>query len=254
MIRAIGGRPVIKIINRCIRKVAGFTHFIQYVIEWGSKPVPGWFDHNISLYYSWHRTRDCHSWERGIFSLLAIQESANVLELCCGGGFNSYYFYSIRAGRVTALDFDAEAIGSARKNYKAKNLRYLIADVRNEIPGEVFDNIVLDASLEYFTETEITDLMKTIKSRLAPSGIVSGYSIVQQVMGADWKLIFREKDALLRFLQPHFANVRIFETKYPSRHNLYFFAGDGELPFDTTWPAQTVWRRAADVALPGRSA
>ncbi len=244
IIRLLGGRHLIKLINIFVRKIAAFTHFVQYILEWGAKPVPGWFDHNINLYYNWYKTKNPLSWERGIFSLLAVKENANVLELCCGGGFNSYYFYSIRAGKVTALDLDKEAITSAQRNYKAKNLIYLVADIRNQIPIEKYDNIIFDASLEYFSEYEIVELMKTIKSRLALNGILSGYStITQQVLHSEWKYIFKQKEDLLIFLQPYFKNVRVFETKYPSRHNLYFFASDGQLPFDEKWALQTVCRQ-----------
>jgi hypothetical protein len=43
-------------------------------------------------------------------------------------------------------------------------------------------------------------------------------------------------DDLKRFLSPHFRNVKVFETIFPSRHNLYFWASDGALPFDAGWP------------------
>lgn len=41
----------------------------------------------------------------------------------------------------------------------------------------------------------------------------------------------------LRFLTPHFTNVRVFETIYPDRHNLYFWASDASIPFDADWAA-----------------
>lgn len=204
--------------------------------------MPGWFDHYLDLHYLWHKTRTPLSWERGVFGLLAISEGARLLELCCGDGFNAYYFYSIRAGNVIAVDLDQDAIRSAEHRFVAPNLRYAVADIRTQMPEGVFDNIVWDASLEYFTEFEIDQLMQNIKSRLAPRGILSGYSMVQEVCREEHKYVFRTKEDLLKFLQPYFHNIRIFETTYPSRHNLYFFAGDGELPFDETWPMQMVTR------------
>ena len=41
-----------------------------------------------------------------------------MLDLCCGDGFNSFYFYSLRAASVTAIDFDREAIRWAIKQRK----------------------------------------------------------------------------------------------------------------------------------------
>jgi hypothetical protein len=41
-------------------------------------------------------------------------------------------------------------------------------------------------------------------------------------------------------LKPYFKNVLVFESIHttiaPMRHNLFFFAGDGVLPFDADWP------------------
>lgn len=240
LVRFLGGRWILKTLNRGLRRFSAMTHYFQYVLEWGVRPVPGWFDHYLDLHYLWHKTRTPLSWERGIFNLLAISEGAKVLELCCGDGFNAYYFYSIRASCIVALDLDAEAIQSAGRYYVAPNLHYAVADIRTQMPDELFDNIVWDASLEYFTEAEIEQLMRDIKARLGVDGVLSGYSIVQNYRHDEHKYIFRSKEDLLGFLQPYFRNVRIFETRYPSRHNLYFFASEGGLPFDAEWPLQKV--------------
>lgn len=48
------------------------------------------------------------------------------------------------------------------------------------MPGGQFDNVMLNAALEYFTPAEANDLMSAIKARLAPSGVLSGNSIVAQ--------------------------------------------------------------------------
>ena len=39
----------------------------------------------------------------------------------------------------------------------------------------------------------------------------------------------------MRFLAPWFTNVKVIETIYPERHNLYFFASDGTVPFSGQW-------------------
>ena len=60
---------------------------------------------------------------------------------------------------------------------------------------------------------------------------------------AAWKVIatnrkarheyeFHDKADLARFLEPWFANVQVWETVFPTRTNLYFFASDGDLPMD----------------------
>lgn len=54
-----------------------------------------------------------------------------------------------------------------------------------------------------------------------------------------FKPILEIKEDLLKILAPYFANVKVFETIYPGRHNLYFYASDGIVPFDEKWQSVT---------------
>src|SRR5450759_1386155 len=44
-------------------------------------------------------------------------------------------------------------------------------------PGGAFRNIVWDAAIEHFTETEIDKIMRELVRRLGPDGILSGYTL-----------------------------------------------------------------------------
>ncbi|MEO8005022.1 MAG: class I SAM-dependent methyltransferase [Betaproteobacteria bacterium] len=245
-IRFIGGRHVARKLNALLRRITAFTHRVQYLIEWGTTPTPIWFDHFLDQYYLWPKTGNPLGWERGIFGLLAMRQGARVLELCCGDGFNSRHFYSNRAGTITAIDFNPEAIAFAQRHNFAPNLKYLVADIRTEIPEGSFDNIVWDAGIDYLTEQEIDAVMAGIKARLKSGGILSGYTILEFGRGKlahGNRYDFKSKQDLVRFLRPHFANVQVLETIYPTRHNLYFFAADSELPFDASWNRMIVENR-----------
>lgn len=103
---------------------------------------------------------------------------------------------------------------------------------------KTYDNIVWDAAIEHFTPEEIKKLMKDIKSRLNEKGILSGYTIVERADGKSLEqheYEFKSKEDLMRFLTPWFKNVKVFETLYPDRHNLYFYASDDVLPFSSEW-------------------
>ena len=221
--------------NRWLRKLVRSTHHLQFLVEW-AVDNPEYFDHNIDMYSSWYRTRESFPVERGVFSSFAMTANSRVLDLCCGDGFNSYHFYSLRAKYVTAIDFDHEAIRWAKRNYKAPNLTFSIGDIRTDIQDGPFDNIVWDAAVEHFTETEITALMSRIKAVLTPSGTLSGYTIIEPEGGGkhlhQHEYEFHSKEDLARFLTPHFKNVHVFQTVFPSRTYLYFYATDGTLPFD----------------------
>ena len=239
------------------RKKAQWAHRQQYNIQWGDPAAaPEWYDHFLDQYFAWPTKRMPYWVERGVYSTLAIAQGARVLELCCGDGFNAAHFYSSLAGSVLAVDFDQTAIDHANKRNAAANVEYRLVDVRDGLPAGKFDNIVWDAAIEHFTPSEISELTASIKLALADNGILSGYTITEGAHGkhlVHHEYEFRDKEDLLRFLSPDFANVRVFETVYPDRHNLYFWASNGPLPFDDNWPASIAWR-AQDMGNSGRSA
>jgi SAM-dependent methyltransferase len=231
LVRAIGGLTSIIVFNRLLRKVSSLSHHVQFVLQWGVRPVPGWFDHYLDIHYMWGKTRTPLSCERGILGLLAIKEGASVLELCCGDGFNAFHFYSIRAAKIVAIDMDSEAIASARRSFSTGNIEFVAGDIRRDMPNEQFDNVVWDASLEYFTAEEIGRLLAGVKQLLRPGGILSGQVQLLKTQADEHSHIFRSTADLVQFFVPHFQNLRLVETRYPSRHNVYFYASDAALSF-----------------------
>ena len=236
---------IIKKINKFLRNLTYKTHKIEFQTQWGGVlPNPEWFNHYLDVYYYWPESRNSQFLERGCFSLLAIKNKANILELCCGDGFNTKHFYSLRADKIIAVDFDVNAINHAKKNNYTNNIEFRLCDIRYQLPQEKFDNILWDAAIEHFTEEEIFDLMQNIKVRLTDNGILSGHTIVKRSDGKksleQHEYEFASKEDLLRFLQPYFKNIRVFETIYPTRHNLYFYASDAVIPFDANWQFQAI--------------
>ncbi len=106
---------------------------------------------------------------------------------------------------ITSIDFDPSAIATAKKNCSYSNIRYLLGDIRTDIPERFYDNVIWDAAIEHFTETEIK-LMGTIKSRLAEGGILSGYTIIEpdDIGKHAFEYEFHDKSDLVRFLEPWF--------------------------------------------------
>ncbi len=201
-------------------------------------PTPEFFDHHIDLFYQWQHTKNPLWLERGIFGGLALK-GGDVLELACGDGFNTRNFYSLRSKSIIACDFDKKALRTAKKKNSADNIRFVEADIRTQMPAGKFQNVVWDAAIEHFTVEEIQSILKNIKSRLTSDGILSGYTLVEKEDGEkhlhQHEYEFKDMADLHRLLQPHFKNVKIFETKYPSRHNLYFWASEATVPFDMNW-------------------
>ncbi|MCF3648744.1 class I SAM-dependent methyltransferase [Synoicihabitans lomoniglobus] len=209
-------------------------------LQWRVAPQPEHFDHHLDLHYQWLATRSSFWVERGVFGGLALR-GGDVLELACGDGFNARNFYSLRSRRVIACDFDPAAIATARRKNHAPNVEFRLADIRDSMPDGTFDNIVWDAAIEHFTPAETAAILRNIKARLTEGGVLSGYTIVERADGekslSHHEYEFRDKTDLLEFLTPHFLHVRVFETKFPERHNLYFWASDHTIPFDPDWSA-----------------
>jgi SAM-dependent methyltransferase len=233
---------IFRLFSSFTRKLAYFAHWLQFKYDWKVPPQPEWFDHFCDQFYSLRGLQNPLWAERGIFGLLAMKQGAKVLELCCGDGFNTFHFYSIRAANIISVDFDKEAIPHAKRYNQAKNIEFRLSDIRYDMPTGTFDNIIWDAAIEHFTEQEIDIVMRNIKARLATHGVVSGYTIVEKEGGkhlSHHEYEFKSKEDLKRFFEPHFKHVKVFETIYPNRHNLYFYASDSQIPFNEGWSGMT---------------
>jgi SAM-dependent methyltransferase len=237
--RRLGALPLVLRLNAATRRLAKLTHRWQFMLEWEVGPAPEWFDHYLDSHYSWTDRGIPYPWERGIFNLLAMTQGCVALELCCGDGFNTHHFYARRAARIVAVDIDPKAVAHARRFHAAPHITFELCDIREGLPSGSFDNVLWDAAIEHFTEDEIHALIEAIRTRLKMGGVLSGYTIRERESGKshpDHQYEFLSKADLARFFAGHFKNVLVFETIYPDRHNFYFFASDGDLPFSETWP------------------
>ncbi len=226
---------ILKFINKVVRSVAAATHQLQFLAEWGVDN-PEYFDHEIDMYAHWRKSRNSLPLERGVWSSFALQVGGSTLDLCCGDGFYTKMFYSLRSREVVGVDFDKEAIYWAKVNHAAPNVSYLVGDIRYDIPDGPFNNVIWDAAVEHFTELEIKSLMARIKAVMAPGAILSGYTVQEAENGEkhlhQHEYEFHDKQDLARFFEPYFKNVQVYETVYPNRTNLYFYATDSTLPFE----------------------
>jgi len=216
------------------------AHKRLFYASWGIPRLPEFFDHQIDQFYYWRKSRNSQWLERGVYGSVAIKRDGTLLELACGDGFNTRNFYSGLVKSAVACDFDKKAISTASRKNNAPNIQYVLSDIRYAMPEGDFDNIVWDAAIEHFTPDEIEALMGNIKKRLSiKKGILSGYTLVEKDYNSKkfehHECEFKSMDDLKRFFTPHFKNVIVFETIHPTRHNLYFWASDGVVPFSNGW-------------------
>jgi tRNA G37 N-methylase Trm5 len=112
-----------------------------------------------------------------------MKNDAAVLDLCSGDGFYSCHFYSVKAKKIIALDFDETAVEHAKKYNKAPKIEYLLSDIRISIPKE--NLIIYSGMLELpiYTTDEMKFILNVVKNRLSDDGILSGYTIVENESG-----------------------------------------------------------------------
>jgi SAM-dependent methyltransferase len=216
---------------------------VKSYCDWSIAPMPEFTDHVINLYYMWPEHKRTFWLEGAVLCALTMRGDGRYLELCCGSGFYSDMFYAARAREIIAVDFDPRAIETARRQHARPNVRYEVVDIRRGLPAGPFDGVIWDGAIEHFSTPEIAAVMTELKGKLAPGGLLSGYTIGESgdagMQHPDHEQEFRGMADLGALLKPYFAHVLVFESRHatidPPRHNLFFFASDGELPFDPTW-------------------
>ena len=150
-------------LNTALRALAAAGHRLQFWLQWRiAARQPGWFDHFLNQ-YRWLKTRASSAWDRGILGLLGMKPGCRVLDLCCGDGFYPYHFYTRRASRIVAIDYDKNGIDFARRHFRAANLEFRQDDIRTDLPREQFDNVTWDAGIDYFTIPETNGILTEIK-------------------------------------------------------------------------------------------
>jgi SAM-dependent methyltransferase len=226
--------PPMRRINAGLRALCAGSHHLQYKVEGFLRPSAEWFDHELDVQWQWVARQRSMFLERGVFNLLAIRPGAEVLEICCGDGFNAHRFYAARARQVLAVDRDHAALVHARRFHARANVEYRYCDILAGLPPGPFANVIWDAAMHHFTPAEVSAILALVHGALAGYGVLSGYTVIEP--GEDYaytRLRFTGPEAVLELLAGEFAHVAVLETPDALRRNLYFFASEDPraLPF-----------------------
>ncbi len=224
----------LRVVNSLLRRIAAGSHRLQYKVEGFLRPSAEWFDHEVNAQWQWPTRGRATFLERGVLNSLAIRPGGEVLELCCGDGFNTGRFYAARATRVLAIDHNAQALAHARRHHARPNVEYRLGDIRGELPQGPFDNVIWDSAIHHFTLEEAALVLSSVHTALRGDGLLSGYTEIEPDDSYAYTLThFTDPQGLAALLSGEFAHVAVIETPDPLRRNLYFFAADelAVLPF-----------------------
>jgi SAM-dependent methyltransferase len=240
--------PLLRLINAGARRAVRTPHLLQFKVEGLLNPDAEWFDHQLDTYWQWPARHRASFLERGVLNGLAIGTGARVLELCSGDGFNSSRFYGPRAQSVIGLDANRDALVHARRANPAPNVRFVQADIRDELPAGPFDNVIWDSALTHFSEDDLQRILARVRGVLAPGGVLSGQ--VDYEPGGDYSyamLTLPDASSLARVLAGAFPHIYIRQSPDGPRTNYYFFcSGRREaLPFSPEHPHVLTYSRDA---------
>jgi ubiquinone/menaquinone biosynthesis C-methylase UbiE len=110
---------------------------------------------------------------RRIIEELDPQDGDKVLDVGCGDGYYLHLLSNLGVGlSLTGVDFDENALDSAKKNLKGKKVRLIKADLMKKLPFKAgsFDKIVMSEVAEHLPD-DVRGL-KEVKRVLKEEGIL----------------------------------------------------------------------------------
>jgi SAM-dependent methyltransferase len=163
---------------------------------------------------------------RGVYAREEMFEGCKVLDLCCGDGSYSFLFFSDIAGAIDAVDYDANALAYARRQFAAPKIAYHEIDiVREPLPSTGYDFVVWNAAICYFREEEIRLIIGKIIAAGKAEMVLRG--MLPRANGwVDHKTEFGDSASIEGFLQQYFQVVSILEVNEGSAVSFYFRASE----------------------------
>jgi len=156
---------------------------------------------------------------------LADIRPASVLDLACGAGYGAHQLACGLPGtRVLGVDYDAGAVETARKQYRATNLSFAVGDARRweeTIGRERFDCVVAFDMIEHVSHREI--LAQGVVEHLASEGrllLSTPCAWDDTRLEPEWEFhrIEYSARALYDFLRRYFSRiVRPEDAAFPHR-------------------------------------
>lgn len=110
---------------------------------------------------------------RMIIQGLDLKDGDRVLDAGCGDGYYLYLLSNLRLKlKLTGVDFDQNALQSAKKSLKCKRIYLIQADLMKKLPfsSNSFDKIVMSEVAEHLTDD--LEGLKRLYKALKPGGVI----------------------------------------------------------------------------------
>jgi ubiquinone/menaquinone biosynthesis C-methylase UbiE len=141
--------------------------------QW-SHSIPEYFDQRIQFLNQETYCAD-HFIVASAKMLEAIPLDGVVLDLCCGNGYQPWAFWSKRASKVVAVDYDKNAIKQAKNIHKKANIEYVEANILEYDFGiDKYNTVMMRGAIEHFSVANQIVICKNIAKALKLTGCFCG--------------------------------------------------------------------------------
>lgn len=208
--------------HRVTSALAGLLFIRDWQLEANGRPQ--FFKHRINL-ARWPFEPSRWSFvARGVYSREAMFRGCKVLDLCCGDGSYSYFFFSDIASHIDGVDNDSNAIKYARKYHLNSKITFHQIDIVNQVfPSSEYDIVVWNAAICYFELHEINQIILKIIKSGKPNLQLTG--MLPKANGwVDHKTEFSDTEIIKQLFLQYFKVVTIKEVDEISITTFYFHA------------------------------
>ena len=153
------------------KKYAYYHTRLLLLTDWYlSSKTPSSFKHEINL-YSWRFNPAEVEFVELAYGRMHLKNGDTVLDLCCGDGSYAYLFFSDLASKIDSIDYDAETITYAKKNYATENITFTCANLlEHPFPNEYYDLVVWTSGVAYFSKDSRAKILGKIHTALKSGG------------------------------------------------------------------------------------
>lgn len=119
--------------------------------------------------------KDNHDMKRladHVSSLLNLQPTDHLLDLCCGNGLLTVQLAK-QAKSVVGVDYSGVLLGQAARIASADNIQYLQGDARNllnVLEGKCFNKVIISSAFQYFDNEMGQTVVDALSQIIRPNG------------------------------------------------------------------------------------
>jgi cyclopropane fatty-acyl-phospholipid synthase-like methyltransferase len=178
--------------------------------------------------YCYYKTprRILHSMSYYKFASKLIGKGKKILDIGCNEGLGTWLLAK-ECGFAKGVDFDAQAIETAKSNFNHPTIQFSAADIFEDQSGEHWDAVVNFDVIEHIYPAHAEQFMEALKGKLSPTGlaVIGTPSLVSQQFASEiarkGHVNVYSPERLEEMMRKHFEFVFLFAANDEIVHTGY---------------------------------